>query len=157
MIILTACRTIEVRLAQWKEFNFDKKVWSIPPERMKARNLHEVPLSDRVIQLLQPQQQYSRSAGGSAYVFTGYDNQSPLSYVAPRNLLHKMIDKEKATVHGFRASFKTFVTEQTDHPWELVEMCLAHEVGTGVAWRYLRGTASRRPIMQAWADYCGAK
>ena len=69
-----------------------------------------------------------------------------------------MIDKEKATVHGFRASFKTWATEhEAGYDWNLVEMCLAHEVGNEVAQAYLRGKAieRRRTIMQAWADYCG--
>jgi integrase len=120
---------------------------------MKIGEPHQVPLSDRVLQLLQLQRQYS---GSGFYVFTGYNGQDPLSDVAPRNLLHKMISKEKATVHGFRASFKTWATEQTDFAWELIEMCLAHKVGSSVAWRYLRGSAveKRRPILDAWAIHC---
>jgi integrase len=59
-------------------------------------------------------------------------------------------------VHGMRAAFKTWATEQTDFPRELVEMALAHAVGTDVERAYQRSDMfeKRRALMQEWADYC---
>ncbi len=48
--ILTAARSGEVRGAKWEEFDLDKKVWTIPATRMKAKKEHHVPLSDAGLQ-----------------------------------------------------------------------------------------------------------
>ena len=34
--MLTACRTTEATNAKWEECDFEKKVWTIPVERIKA-------------------------------------------------------------------------------------------------------------------------
>jgi integrase len=52
ILMLTGVRTIELRVAEWKEFDFDKCVWEVPVERMKMRRPHLVPLSDQVIEAL---------------------------------------------------------------------------------------------------------
>ena len=52
-LILTAARTGEVNGAKWDEIDFDKKVWTIPADRMKARKEHRVPLSDMAIELVE--------------------------------------------------------------------------------------------------------
>ena len=68
-VILTACRTGEALGAQWSEFDFENRVWTLKPERTKQARAHTVPLSDRAMELLTLQRQY---ANGSPYVFTGY-------------------------------------------------------------------------------------
>lgn len=35
MLVLTACRSGEVRMARWPEFDLDEAVWTIPEERTK--------------------------------------------------------------------------------------------------------------------------
>ena len=45
--ILTAARSGEVYGASWSEIDFDAKVWTLPPERMKAGRAHRVPPCDR--------------------------------------------------------------------------------------------------------------
>jgi integrase len=61
-----------------------------------------------------------------------------------------------ATVHGFRASFKTFSEERTSFPSIIAEMSLAHSVGNAVEQAYRRTdlTAKRRKLMEAWGKYC---
>ena len=51
-IVLTACRSGEVRHATWNEINLDTATWTIPPERMKAKREHRVPLSGRALEIL---------------------------------------------------------------------------------------------------------
>ena len=51
--ILTATRSGEVLGARWLEIDLDAKVWTIPPERMKAAREHRVPLSERTIAILE--------------------------------------------------------------------------------------------------------
>ena len=45
-LIFTAERPGEARNAEWSEIDFDNKVWTIPPSKMKMNAEHRVPLSD---------------------------------------------------------------------------------------------------------------
>lgn len=47
--VLTAARTSEALLAEWREFDLDAAVWVVPAERMKAGEPHTVHLSPRSI------------------------------------------------------------------------------------------------------------
>ena len=44
-LVLTACRSGEVRGARWDEVDADTATWTVPPTRMKAKLEHRVPLS----------------------------------------------------------------------------------------------------------------
>src|SRR5262249_42710497 len=50
--ILTAVRTSEALFAEWAEFDIGGKLWRIPAERMKMDEPHQVPLSDRCVEIL---------------------------------------------------------------------------------------------------------
>jgi integrase len=52
MLALTGQRKSEVAEARWSEFDLDRKLWVVPPERMKMAAAHEVPLTDEVIAIL---------------------------------------------------------------------------------------------------------
>ena len=60
------------------------------------------------------------------------------------------------TAHGFRATFKTWASERTNFPRELVEAALAHVLGDKVEAAYQRGDLfdKRRRLMDAWAEFC---
>ena len=65
---------------------------------------------------------------------------------------------ERATVHGFRSSFKNWTLEQTDTPWAVSEAALAHMLGNSTEQAYARSDLfeRRRALMQLWADYLSA-
>ena len=65
----------------------------------------------------------------------------------------------RLTAHGFRATFKTWATERTNFPREVVEAALAHVAGDKVEAAYQRGDVfdKRRRLMTAWSEYCGTK
>ena len=60
-------RPSEASNASWSEFDFDKKEWNIPAERMKVRFLHTVPLSSQVMALIE---QLRPMTGHNKYLFT---------------------------------------------------------------------------------------
>ena len=67
-----------------------------------------------------------------------------------------MRDKELAGVpHGFRSTLRTWLTENTDIPFEVAEMIIAHKTGSKVARAYNRTDylEQRRPYMEMWADF----
>jgi integrase len=53
LLVLTGQRKSEVANARWPEFDFGRKLWMIPAERMKAQAPHVVPLSDDAIAILE--------------------------------------------------------------------------------------------------------
>ena len=65
---------------------------------------------------------------------------------------------ERATVHGFRSSFKNWTLEQTDTPWAVSEAALAHTLGNSTEQAYARSDLfeRRRSLMQQWANYLTA-
>jgi integrase len=151
--ILTAARTGEVIGARWDEIDLFDKTWTVPAARMKARREHRVPLSPRVLTILEDMQA-ARDAG-NAHVFPGGKAGKPLSNMAFLMLLRRM-GRGDLTAHGFRATFKTWASERTSFQNEIVEASLAHAIGGKVEQAYQRGDLfdKRRRLMQRWATFC---
>jgi integrase len=150
-VVLTAVRSGEARGATWAEIDFEAKVWTIPPERMKSEKEHRVPLSDRALAIL-------REMGAVAVnglVFPGQRDKRPLSDMTLAKAL-KTAGAGDYTVHGFRSSFRDWAAEETNFQREVAEAALAHAVGDAVERAYRRGDAleKRRALMAAWATYC---
>jgi integrase len=139
-IILTACRSKEALGAHHSEINGN--VWIIPKERMKAHRQHSVPLSAAAQLLVESSQGllFPSSKG----VICG-------------SVILKLIKKfnKTITIHGFRASFRTWASEQTDFPREIIELCLAHSVYSETESAYQRSTLidKRRELMQMWCNF----
>jgi integrase len=148
-LTLTAVRSGEVRGALWSEIDLAKKVWTVPPERMKAKREHRVPLSTQAITLLKSLP--SKRLGG--LVFPGNKPKAKLSDMSLTAVMRRMaVD---AVPHGLRSSFRDWVGEETAFPREVAEMALAHAVGNAVEAAYRRGDLfeKRRSMMQDWATY----
>ena len=154
LIILTATRTNETLQAQWKEFDLDAKIWTIPGERMKAGVEHRIPLSDTAVKIIQAQFEMKQND----YVFPGARDKKPLSNMACLMLLGRM-QRDDITVHGFRSTFRDWAAETTNFSREVAEMALAHTIKDDTEAAYRRGDLleKRRALMSLWADYCGGK
>ena len=65
---------------------------------------------------------------------------------------------DDATVHGLRASFRTWAAEATDYPREIAEAALGHPVGEDVERAYARTTFfdKRRSLMGEWAQFASS-
>ena len=156
LLMLTATRPGEVRGARWAEFDLDAALWVIPPERMKMRHEHRVPLSLQAVDVLRTMQPLS---GGGELVFPSpfYPSQ-PLSENTFNSALARMGYKNTATAHGFRALFSTVANEVGWNP-DVIERQLAHKEQNSVRAAYHRSTymAERIKLMQWWADYLGGR
>jgi integrase len=148
---LTAARTGEALGARWTDIDIAAKVWTIPATRMKAGKEHKVPLSPRVIEILRDL--YGRREG--EYVFVGRTDGKPLSNAAMAKML-TLMGQTDITVHGFRSTFRDWAAERTNFESEVVEMALAHAVGSKVEAAYRRGDLfeKRARLMAAWSEYC---
>jgi integrase len=130
---------------------------------MKAGKEHRVPLSGRVIAILEEMQalieatRADNTRAGDAFVFTGGKQGEPFSNMAFLMLLRRM-KRDDLTAHGFRSTFRDWTAERTNFPAEVAEMALAHAVSSKVEQAYRRGDLfdRRRRLMAAWATYCSA-
>lgn len=153
VIVLTATRTSEVLNAKWSEIDLDAKLWTIPKERMKSFKEHRVPLSDAVVSLLTA---VKTDSSGSEFVFPGRKKDSALSNMACLQTLRRM-GRGDLTVHGFRSTFRDWVSETTAYPRDVAEMALAHTIEDKSEAAYRRGDLieKRRALMADWAAHCG--
>jgi integrase len=151
LCILTAARSGEILGMQWSEIDLDKKIWTVPANRMKAGREHRVPLSSRAVAILR---QLEKPRTGDL-VFPGQARNKPLSNMAMEMMLRRM-KVNNATVHGFRSSFRDWAGNVSNFPRELVETALAHVIGDKAEQAYRRSDAleKRRKLMDAWAAYC---
>lgn len=167
-VALTASRSGEVRGATWNEIDFNRKLWTIPADRMKAVREHRVPLSDTAIKLLTDTPRFH----GSDLLFTaargGMLSDMTISKAMKR--VHALelerggqgfIDSRSgrpAVPHGLRSSFRDWAAEHTDYPAEMAELALAHQVGNEVERAYRRTDMleKRRQMIEDWAAFLTA-
>lgn len=149
--ILTAARTGETIGARWSEIDLSEKVWTVPPERMKAKREHRVPLCERAVTILTELDHLRQGE----FVFPGRREGAALSNMAMLQLLDRM-GRGDLTTHGFRSTFRDWAAELTAYPREVAEMALAHSIGDKVEAAYRRGDLfeKRRHLMHDWAAYC---
>jgi integrase len=154
LCILTAARSGEILGMQWPEIDFEKKIWAVPANRMKAGREHRVPLSPRAVAILRELEKVK--VGG--FVFPGQARNKPLSNMAMEMVLRRM-KIDDATVHGFRSSFRDWAGNVSNFPREITETALAHVIGDKAEQAYRRSDAleKRRKLMDAWAAYCEPK
>jgi integrase len=167
--LLTGLRTGEVIGARWTEIDLKRKIWVIPPERLKDRNTrtepHRVPLSPKAVAILKALPRLGE------YVFPGLRPGKPLSNMAMLGVLKGINQNESGeprwvdpksgrpiTPHGLRATFRTW-GEDTGFPRDLLEESLGHQIGTAVERAYRRTDSfdRRRAIMETWANFCCGK
>lgn len=145
----------ELCRARWPEIDLDKATWTIPPDRVKTRVEHVVPLSTQAVEILRGLRPVT---GRHAHVFasdrsrTGHISEGTALMAIKRNGF-----AGEMTAHGFRAMADSLLSEQGFDPaW--IDRQLAHKEADQVKAAYRRATYmdQRRKMMQAWADYLDA-
>ena len=152
--ILTAGRSGETRGMTWGEVDLDAAVWTVPADRMKARETHQVLLSDAAVAILNAVR--PEHPANDQIVFPA-PRGGPLSDMTLSAVLKRM--DRPITVHGFRSSFRDWAGDATAYERDLVELALAHKITSAVERAYRRGRAleKRRRLMEDWAKFCGAR
>jgi integrase len=148
-LILTATRSSEARGATWAEIDFEAATWTIPAARMKSRKEHKVPLSQPAIDLLNA---LPRMTGAGDLVFVSPKN-GQLSDMTLTAVTRRM--QAPVVPHGFRSTFRDWVSEKTNYPNQVAEMALAHTIGDAVEAAYRRGDlfGKRIAMMNDWAKF----
>ena len=148
-LVLTAARSGEVRGADWREVDWEKRTWTVPAARMKGERAHRVPLSGAAMAVLESARELT---GGDGLIFPS-DKGKPLS----DSTLSKLVRENgiRAVPHGFRASFRTWAAECSDVPREIAEFALGHVEGSAAELAYRRTDyfEKRRELMEQWGTH----
>ena len=159
--LLTASRSGEVRGARWTEIDLEKRIWTIPAQRMKAGREHRVPLSDAALHLVTNLPRFADC--DLVFVAPKGGELSDMSLSQTMRRIHKM-DQEggfwdaksgrPAVPHGLRSTFRDWVADETEYAGDMAEIALAHKVSNSVEAAYRRGDMieKRREMMTAWSN-----
>lgn len=144
----------ELRQATWDEFDLEKKIWRIKPERMKMRRPHAIPLSQQVVRYIRELQQFS---GPEGYVFPAFHTtRRPMSENTMNQAFRRMgYTSDEVTAHGLRTTASTLLNESGKWHPDAIERALAHGDSDAVRGIYNRGQYwdERVKMMQWWSDY----
>ena len=148
LLVLTACRSGEVRRARWSEFDLKNAIWTIPEDRTKSGREHRVPLSTGALKVLD---QAKALGARNGVVFPGLRGQ-PLSEITFPKLFQRL--EIGCVPHGMRSSFRDWCSE-TGVAREVAEASLAHVLKDKVEAAYARSDLleRRREVMEAWGRY----
>jgi integrase len=164
LLLLTAQRRAEVCQMTWDEIDLERSVWTIPGERAKNNEPHEVPLTESAVKILKDIEQIA----GCPYVFTT-NGRTPVSGLSKAKLtldqrIHDALlksDPDAAplppwTYHDLRRTATTGMA-RLGVPPHIADAILNHKQGTirGVAAIYNRHayTEERRRALETWEKY----
>jgi integrase len=177
-IALTCLRSAEFLSMHTRELDLDATVpvWTVPKERFKVdphNNDFKVPLAPQLVRVLRDQLAYLEMMYGAPYkgpLWPALQDDSDSELMSDATMLRYLqrTMKLNATVHGFRASYKTWAmgqflegTEATPkYHHYAIEYCQAHTTPGGKGSSedpYLRDQMmfpARVGIMRDWASYC---
>ena len=148
----TMVRPGEAAGTKWSEIDFDNKLWIIPPERMKKKREHIVPLTGQALSLLRLIEPISRHR---EHVFPGDRNpRSHINESTANMALRRMGFHKKLVAHGLRSLASTTLNEQGHDP-DIIESALAHVDKNGVRRAYNRADYidRRRKLMCWWSEH----
>lgn len=155
----STARPGNVRLAEWDEIDWDTKQWSIPGEKMKTGSEHIVPLSDRLLEILKQAKHYAK--GGRYIFYSNRDANAPMSNVTLGKALRTTIgySNDRIVPHGFRAMFSTIAHEKSEFSSEVIEVQLAHKIGSRVSQAYNRAQylPQRKELIQWWGEWLNGR
>jgi integrase len=145
----------ELRLARWKEVDFEKAVWTVPAETMKMKRPHRVPLARQAIVVFR---ELHAMTGQSEYVFPAVNSfRRPMSNNTLNAALRRLgYTKDEISVSGFRATASTLLNEMGRWNPDAIERQLAHMEENDVRRAYMHAAEfwnERVQMMQAWADH----
>jgi integrase len=133
--ILTVARSDETISMRGDEIDMAAKLWTVPPERMKGKREHRVPLSEPALAIIR--EMMPAGAESIGHVFRGAKPGRPVSSMAMLVLIRRM-NAEREVVglpkwtdpkqgsrevvpHGFRSSFRDWAAERTNFAREVAE------------------------------------
>jgi integrase len=148
-LLLTAVRRGEALEARWDEIDAVAAVWTIPADRTKSGREHRVPLSAPALDVIAALAEVQRNH----LLFSGVRHGRPIAATVALELFQSL--QPGMTLHGLRATFRTWCAEASNCRQDIAEAALAHVIQDKTAAAYQRGDllALRARLMADWAEY----
>ncbi len=153
LLALTAQRRGEVSNIRWEDVNFDDRLWTLPADATKPGRIHDVPLSDAAVELLQ-----SLPIFKGPFLFTTNGGQRPIGGFSKAKILldSKMNVEVGWRIHDLRRTAATWMAGHSVAP-HVLSALLNHSPGSaqGVTAIYnrFRYLEERREALEAWGQH----
>jgi integrase len=162
LLILSGQRLSEVGGMRWDEVDLPGKLWTLPPERVKNRQRHEVPLSNAAVEILSALPRIKTTKG---FVFTTRRDAAVSGYSRAKDRLDASIAAalpsdasaiEHWTYHDLRRTLSSGMA-RLGIQLPVIEKVINHTSGSfrGVVGVYQRHSFSdeKRKALDAWASF----
>jgi len=148
LLPLVFSRPGELRLAEWSEFDLEKRVWTIPATRTKMRREHQAPLPRQALAVLAGLKEIT---GDGRLVFPGIRSiERPISENTLNASMRRMgFKQDEVSAHGFRATASTLLNESGKFSADAIERALAHQDPDPVRRAYARGAFWKERVEMA--------
>jgi len=156
LLMLTGLRRGECAHLQWAWVNWTDKVITIPGTRMKAKRPYELPLTTRMLKILQPMFERRHPDNNSIFGRLGKTGLGPTSLDEHgRRWREKMPEGMRDwTLHDIRRSFRSGLSDIGGVPLDIREKLLAHSLGQIEATYDLSDhRQEKRRALERWGDH----
>ncbi len=157
--LLNLPRTSNVTKMTWSEVDWKKKVWDIPPSRMKGDIGFSAPLARQSIELLKFAKESFKADNDFVFPSPAARKHGVISANTWGDWLEdnkwNANDGRHAVPHGFRATFGTWCGDNQVCDIDMQKRCIQHVVEKPEDAAYLRSKLlpQRLKVMQEWADF----
>lgn len=155
LIAYTAARIGNAVEAEWKEFDLEAGIWTIPRAKMKAQDRHHdhtIYLSNTIAEELK---KWKQATAGKGYVFPSVTGNGTITRDAIEKVYRVTLDlRGKHSPHGWRSALSTLAREEGGFERDVVELTLDHIHDSEVARAYDRGERlkQRVKLMGWWGE-----
>ncbi len=162
LLILTGQRLAEVGGMQWDELDLKNKLWTLPAERVKNGERHEVPLSDAAVEILTALPRIKTTKG---FVFTTTRDAAVSGFSLAKGRLDDAVKAsltkgarppEHWVFHDLRRTMASGMA-RLGIQLPVIEKVLNHSSGSfrGIVGVYQRHSYAdeKRQALDAWASF----
>jgi integrase len=162
LVLLTGARISEVRLAQWKEFDFEHMIWNLPPEHLKMGHIHgEVlrrPITKAMLPTHEELQRRRIDPTPEGFLINSdykeYQGRGPADGRHLNHFIREVLQWEVGiTGHGFRSTLRDWCRANR-FPGEWWDIQIDHKLGdaTSKAYGHDKLLGQRRGMMELWGN-----
>jgi integrase len=152
LLILTGQRRDEVGRMQWSEIDVDKRLWTLPRERVKTGRPHEVPLSDAALAVLRAVPRFN----DCPLVFTISGTTVFSGYSKCKSRLDGSLSMPHWTLHDLRRTAASGMARLNIN-LPVIEKVLNHSSGSfaGIVGVYQKHTFAeeKRKALETWGAF----
>jgi integrase len=152
LLMVTAARKGEVVNMRWSDLKLDDRLWTVPREMTKAGRLHEVPLSDLAMEIIEG---LPRVGDGLVFPARKAGSANPVSgFSKVKDRLDQSSGIGDWRIHDLRRTAASGMA-RLGHPPHVVAAILNHSPGStmGITAVYnrFRYTDEKRMALDAWS------